>query len=83
MIYRQSYIPAHSELTWILDCFSGVGEMSRMTQLREKTRGAMDQVLNGFDKLVDALNSISNRQQIESTPNSFLYDIDKLINIIS
>src|ERR1035441_1511241 len=22
-IYRQSYIPAHSELTWILDCFTG------------------------------------------------------------
>src|SRR3982751_6158678 len=26
-IYRQSYIPAHSELTWILDCFTGFGEM--------------------------------------------------------
>jgi len=36
-IYRQSYIPAHSELTWILDCFTGFGEMSRMTQLKEKT----------------------------------------------
>ena len=22
-IYRQSYIPAHSEMTWILDCFTG------------------------------------------------------------
>ncbi|MBC7943667.1 tryptophan--tRNA ligase, partial [Candidatus Saccharibacteria bacterium] len=28
-IYRQSYIPAHSELTWILDCFTYVGEMGR------------------------------------------------------
>ena len=28
-IYRQSHIPAHSELTWILDCFTGFGEMSR------------------------------------------------------
>jgi len=35
-IYRQSYIPAHSELTWILDCFTYVGEMSRMTQFKEK-----------------------------------------------
>ena len=26
-IYRQSYISAHSELTWILDCFTGFGEM--------------------------------------------------------
>lgn len=37
-IYRQSYIPAHSELTWILDCFTGFGEMSRMTQFKDKSR---------------------------------------------
>ncbi len=36
-LYRQSYIPAHSELTWILDCFTGFGEMSRMTQFKDKT----------------------------------------------
>jgi tryptophanyl-tRNA synthetase len=36
-IYRQSYIPAHSELTWILDCFSYFGELSRMTQFKEKS----------------------------------------------
>jgi len=35
-IYRQSYIPAHSELTWILDCFTTFGEMRRMTQFKEK-----------------------------------------------
>src|ERR1700712_1893002 len=35
-IYRQSYIPAHSELAWILDCFTGFGEMSRMTQFKDK-----------------------------------------------
>ncbi len=36
-IYRQSYIPAHSELTWILDCFTGMGELSRMTQYKDKS----------------------------------------------
>jgi tryptophanyl-tRNA synthetase len=36
-IYRQSFIPAHSELTWILDCFTGFGEMSRMTQFKDKS----------------------------------------------
>lgn len=36
-LYRQSYIPAHSELTWILDCFVGVGEMQRMTQFKDKS----------------------------------------------
>jgi tryptophanyl-tRNA synthetase len=37
-IYRQSYIPAHSELTWILDCFSGFGELSRMTEFKDKSQ---------------------------------------------
>jgi len=36
-IYRQSYVPAHSELTWILDCFTGFGQMSRMTQFKDKS----------------------------------------------
>jgi tryptophanyl-tRNA synthetase len=36
-VYRQSYVPAHSELTWILDCFTGMGEMGRMTQFKDKT----------------------------------------------
>lgn len=36
-IYRQSHISAHSELTWILDCFTGFGEMSRMTQFKDKS----------------------------------------------
>lgn len=36
-LYRQSYISAHSELTWILDCFTYVGEMQRMTQFKEKS----------------------------------------------
>jgi len=37
-LYRQSYISAHSELTWILDCFTGFGEMRRMTQFKEKSQ---------------------------------------------
>jgi len=36
-VYRQSYISAHSELTWILDCFTGFGEMNRMTQYKDKS----------------------------------------------
>ncbi len=35
-LYRQSYIPAHSELTWILNCFTGFGELSRMTEFKDK-----------------------------------------------
>jgi tryptophanyl-tRNA synthetase len=36
-IYRQSFVPAHSELTWILDCFTYVGEMQRMIQFKDKS----------------------------------------------
>ncbi len=36
-IYRQSYVPAHSELTIILNSFAGFGEMSRMTQFKDKS----------------------------------------------
>ncbi len=35
-LYRQSYISAHSELTWILDCFTGFGEMNRMVEFKDK-----------------------------------------------
>lgn len=42
-LYRQSYIPAHSELTWILDCFTGIGEMNRMTQFKDKSNGLNDE----------------------------------------
>lgn len=36
-IYRQSYIPAHSELTVLLNNFTGMGEMERMTQYKDKS----------------------------------------------
>lgn len=47
-IYRQSYIPAHSELTWILDCFTYMGEMGRMTQYKEKSNEHNESVSVGL-----------------------------------
>ena len=38
-IYRQSYVPAHSELCWILNCVATMGETARMTQYKEKSEG--------------------------------------------
>ena len=38
-IYRQSRVPAHSELCWILDCTASMGELNRMTQYKEKGEG--------------------------------------------
>lgn len=34
--YRQSYVPAHSELAWLLNCIATMGETSRMIQFKEK-----------------------------------------------
>jgi len=36
--YRQSYVPAHSELCWILNCVATMGETSRMIQFKEKSK---------------------------------------------
>ena len=36
-LYRQSYVPAHSELTVLLNNFVGFGEMERMTQFKDKS----------------------------------------------
>lgn len=47
-IYRQSHIPAHSELTWILDCFTYMGEMGRMIQFKDKSAGNNETVTVGL-----------------------------------
>ena len=36
-LYRQSHISAHSELTWILNCMTGIGELQRMTEFKDKS----------------------------------------------
>ena len=37
LLYRQSYVPAHSELAVILNNFASFGELSRMTQFKDKS----------------------------------------------
>jgi tryptophanyl-tRNA synthetase len=37
IIFQQSQIPAHSELTWILNTISPIGELERMTQFKDKS----------------------------------------------
>lgn len=48
-IYRQSFIPAHSELTIILNCFTYMGELGRMTQFKEKGQGQNNVSAGLFD----------------------------------
>ena len=35
--YYQSHVPAHAELSWILNCFTYLGELNRMTQFKDKS----------------------------------------------
>ena len=48
-IYRQSYVPTHSELCWILNCIATMGEASRMTQYKEKSNGQASCNVGIFD----------------------------------
>jgi len=38
ILYVQSQVPEHTGLTWILNCFTYMGELSRMTQYKDKSR---------------------------------------------
>jgi tryptophanyl-tRNA synthetase len=48
-IYRQSRVPAHSELCWLLNCVATMGEMNRMTQYKEKSEGKNSVNVGVFD----------------------------------
>lgn len=48
ILYFQSHVPAHAELTWILNCFTYVGEASRMTQFKDKSAKHADNVNMGL-----------------------------------
>ena len=36
-VFLQSHVPEHAELGWILNCYSQMGELSRMTQFKDKS----------------------------------------------
>jgi tryptophanyl-tRNA synthetase len=39
IVFVQSDVPGHAELNWVLTCNSYTGELSRMTQFKDKSRG--------------------------------------------
>ncbi len=47
-VFIQSHVPAHAELTWVLDTVSYVGELNRMTQFKEKSRRHSDNINMGL-----------------------------------
>lgn len=47
-LFIQSQIPEHTQLTWLLSCNTQFGELSRMTQFKEKSRSHADNVNAGL-----------------------------------
>ena len=79
-LYRQSRVPAHSELAWILDCFTGFGEMSRMTQFKDKSdiidiNEVIDTILQRCDKKYD-INSTVRYKDIRGSIKLFAAAFD-------
>ncbi|MBQ3309737.1 tryptophan--tRNA ligase [Candidatus Saccharibacteria bacterium] len=48
-VYRQSFVPAHSEMCWILNCVANMGELKRMTQYKDKSDGKESVNVGIFD----------------------------------
>ncbi len=48
ILYFQSHVHEHSELAWLLNCYTYVGEMSRMTQFKDKSAKHSDNINMGL-----------------------------------
>ncbi len=47
-LFIQSHVPAHVQLAWVLNCLTGMGELSRMTQFKEKSQQHADNINSGL-----------------------------------
>ncbi len=47
-IYYQSHVAAHAQLAWVLDCFTYMGELNRMTQFKDKAAKHADNINAGL-----------------------------------
>ena len=47
-IYYQSHVSGHAELSWILNCFTYMGELNRMTQFKDKAAKHADNINAGL-----------------------------------
>ncbi len=48
IMFIQSHVPAHAELSWILSCYTQMGELSRMTQFKDKSAKHADNINAGL-----------------------------------
>lgn len=48
LMFMQSHVSGHAELAWILNCFTYMGELSRMTQFKDKSQRHADNINAGL-----------------------------------
>ena len=48
IVFVQSQVPTHAQLAWVLDCYTQFGEMSRMTQFKDKSKTHADNINVGL-----------------------------------
>lgn len=88
VLFVQSNRHEHSELSWILNCFTNFGELSRMTQFKDKKKGIEGKINNQIiDVILKTLNKhgsrITPKEKIEIANTVFEETTelrDKLIN---
>ena len=82
-LFVQSQVPAHTQLSWVMECLTGFGEASRMTQFKDKSqRGGADRssvglftypILQAADILAYQADAVpvgeDQRQRLELTRN--------------
>ena len=48
IIFLQSHVPAHCELAWVLNCYTQIGELNRMTQFKDKAKRYANNITAGL-----------------------------------
>ncbi len=48
ILFIQSHVPQHAELGWVLGCYTQFGELSRMTQFKDKSQKNADNITSGL-----------------------------------
>ena len=70
VIYCQSHVSGHAELAWILNCFTYMGELSRMTQFKDKSQKHADNVNVGGGYSALSGRSGAYRRRPEAAPGA-------------
>ncbi len=83
-IYYQSHVSGHAELAWILNCFTYMGELNRMTQFKDKSAKHADNINAGLftypvlmgAKIMSLQDPNRKMSKSDENPNASIYLMD-------